>query len=202
MSEKITRISENIRTHDENGYIKGDLSYARNRTIGAGTETEDEYDAAEMARRKQMYGNKGRAVTGGEFDSGDTTVNKGIVASSGKHVTYTGKNHLNPSAAEDNTALNSSNDGNGGIDGTVVGTGAGMSNHSVSSGSRLRQAYRQIASQNKTYNRTSEVLTNARRKITRASLNSVKKSGETAANVLTLGRYKAVKESRDGHWSE
>ena len=197
MSEKITRINENIRIHDENLYKKGDLSYARNRTIGAGTETEDEYDASEMARRKQMYGNKGRAVTGGEFDYGETTVSKGRVATGGMYVIYTGKNHLNPSAAEDNTALNSSNDGNGGIEGAVVGTGAGMSNHRVSSGNRLRQAYRQITSQNKTYNRTSEALTSARRKITRASLNSVKKSGETAANVLTLGRYKAVKESRD-----
>lgn len=33
MSGKITRISENIRTHDENGYKKGDLSYARNGLI-------------------------------------------------------------------------------------------------------------------------------------------------------------------------
>ena len=49
MSEKITRISENIRTHDESEYKKGDLSYSRNRTIGSGNENEDEYDAAEIA---------------------------------------------------------------------------------------------------------------------------------------------------------
>ena len=92
MSEKTTRISENIRTSDENEYKKGDLLYARNRTIGAGTESEDEVDAAEMARRKQMYGGKGRykiqeepdseigrfrKMEYGKSDSGNMTVNKG-----------------------------------------------------------------------------------------------------------------------------
>ena len=92
MSEKTTRISENIRTSDENEYKKGDLLYARNRTIGAGTESEDEVDATEMARRKQMYGGKGRykkqeepdseigrfrKMEYGKSDSGNMKVNKG-----------------------------------------------------------------------------------------------------------------------------
>ena len=217
MSGKITRLSESIRTHDENEYKKGDLSYARNRTIGAGTESEDEYDAAEMARRMQMHGTggseeatrehySGKTCYGetkyGKSDSGNTIVNKGRVASGSKYVPYAGKGNLKPPATEDNVPLNRSNDVNVGISEENKDNMAGITKHNVSSrnappSNRLRQAYRQISSKNKAYNRTSEALTNARRKITKASLNSVKKSGETAANVMTLGRYKAVKESRD-----
>ncbi|MCR5670285.1 MAG: hypothetical protein K6G10_04705 [Butyrivibrio sp.] len=209
MSEKITWISENIRTPDENKYKKGDLSYARNRTIGAGTETEDEYDAAEIARWKQMHGTKGRDETNrehdpeivhigkkeyGKSDSENTTVNKERVASGSKYMSYKGKEHLKFVAAEENTTLNGSNGGNDGGGGENVGNGSGMPNRNASLVNRLRQAYRQISSQNKAFNRTSEALINARRRITRASLNSIKKSGVAAAKdkETVAGEYNAT----------
>ena len=90
MSEKITRVSESTRSHGGE-HRKGDLSYARNRTIGAGTESEEQGSMAGMVKRRSGVNDESglneRPIAGSTIIS----ERKGIPAK--ENVNSVGANH-------------------------------------------------------------------------------------------------------------
>lgn len=223
MSEKITRVSESTRSHGGE-HRKGDLSYARNRTICAGTEGEDTSSLVGMARRRSNAGSGGyydaedgdrefgfaggrgngtdgiHSLGGSIINEGKSTPVTGSVSTKGaNHHLQTHDSNLSKVTRVIGPATDSAFVGDG--EGAEAINGAYSSVISArpahTSVGRLRQAYRQISSESRIYNRANEAMTNARKRVVRASIDSVKKSGAATVNALTLGRYKAVKESRE-----